>query len=167
MRLLSLLILVSALSSATTSSANEPDVRGLRFDVTDGREEITQAIDATLMLRVVRVTNERVPHFGWEVQVVERTTRGRGENLLRRDTSAGGPHPSNVLAWLSHDRRYPDERILIVSGHPYEIRIRLINCRTEQIGDDASFTAGQIAISWRRLDLAGVATVRVLRATAR
>jgi hypothetical protein len=56
---------------------------------------------------------------------------------------------------------------LIVSGYPYEIRIRLIDCRTEQIGDEASFVSGRIEISWRRLDLAGLTTFGSLPAAAR
>jgi hypothetical protein len=71
------------------------------------------------------------------------------------------------LAWLSRDRRFPDERVLIVPGHPYEIRIRLIECRTEQIDDDAFFASGQIEISWRRLDLAGLPKVTASRAKGR
>jgi hypothetical protein len=163
MRPLQLLILVTVLSWSVTPSAGEPRNQGLRFDVTDARDEITQAIDATLALRVVRVPHERIPHFGWEVQVVERTAPGRGQNLLRRKTSLNGPHPSDVLAWLSRNRRFPDDRILIVPGYPYEIRIRLIDCRTQQIDDDASFTSGRIEISWRRLDLTRLESVRVPR----
>lgn len=162
-----LLMLLIAIFWAGTSLGGEPRDQPLRVDVTDPRNEITQAIDATLMLRVVRVPHERVPHFGWEVQVVERTTRGSGNNLLRRKTSSGGPHPTDVLAWLSRDRHFPDDRTLIVRGYPYEIRIRLIDCRTEPIDDDASFVSGRVEISWRRLDLAGLTPIQRPRAVTR
>jgi hypothetical protein len=160
MRRCCLLILLASVAWSTTPAAGEPrDHQTLRFDVTDSRREITQAIDATLMLRIVRVPHERVPHSGWEIQVVDRATRGRGTNLLRPQTFSGGPHPSDVLAWLSRDRHFPDDRVLIVPGQPYEIRIRLIDCRTEQIGDAVSFVSGHVEISWRRLDLARLTTL--------
>ncbi|HET8759769.1 MAG TPA: hypothetical protein VFN94_01780 [Nitrospiria bacterium] len=156
MRRCCLLILLASVAWSTTPAAGEPRDQTLRIDVTDSRREITQAIDATLTLRIVRVPHERAPHFGWEIQVVDRPTRGRGTNLLRPQTFSGGPHPSDVLAWLSRDRHFPDDRVLIVPGQPYEIRIRLIDCRTEQIGDAVSFVSGHVEISWRRLDLAAL-----------
>jgi hypothetical protein len=161
-----LLIVLIAISWAATSAAGEPR-EVLRVDVTDPRTEITRAIDATLMLRVVRVPHERVPHYGWEVQVVERAARGSRNNLLRRGPSSGGPHPSDVLAWLSRDRRFPDDRTLRVPDYPYEIWIRLIDCRTEPINDDASFVSGHMEISWRRLDLAGLTPIQPPRAATR
>jgi hypothetical protein len=167
MRLFRLLTFLATISWAATSLAGEPLAQAIRFDVTDPRDEITQAIDAALMLRVVRVRHERVSHLGWEVQVADRANQGRGANLLRDHPSSGGPHPSDVLAWLSRDRRFPDDRTLRVPGQPYEIRIRLIDCRTELIGDAASFLSGWIEISWRRLDLAGLPTVSASRAIAR
>jgi hypothetical protein len=152
---LRLLMLLTTLCWTASLWASEPGDQHLRFEITDPRDEITQAIGAVLMLRVVRVAHEQVPHFGWEVQVVERTDRGQGTNLLRRNPSSGGPHPTDILAWLSRDRHFPDDRTLIVPGYPYEIRIRLIDCRAEQINDNASFVSGHVEISWRRLDLAG------------
>jgi hypothetical protein len=162
-----LLILLTAISWAATSAAGELRDHAFRVDVIDPRNEITQAIDATLMLRVVRVPHERVPHFGWEVQVVERAAQGSRNNLLRRKTFSGGPHPTDVLAWLSRDRHFPDDRTLRVPGYPYEIRIRLIDCRTEPIGDDVSFVSGRVEISWRRLDLAGLTPIQRPRAATR
>lgn len=152
---------------AAPSWAGEPREQPLRVEVTDPRPEITRPIDAALILRMVRVPHERVPHFGWEVQVLERATRGSGTNLLRRKTFSGGPHPTDVLAWLVRDRRFPDDRTLIVPGHPYEIRIRLIDCRTEPIGNDVSFVSGRVDISWRRLDLAGLTPIQSPRAATR
>ncbi len=74
--------------------------------------------------------------------------------MLRDRAFSGGPHPSDILAWLSRDRYFPDERTLPVPGHPYEIRIRLINCQTEPVGEDIGFVSGRVEVSWRRLDLA-------------
>lgn len=142
---------------ATALAADWSATRTVRFDVTDPRETITQEIDATLLLRVVRITHSRVTHFGWEVQVFERDADS-GPNVLRRGVSPGGPHPSDVLAWLSRDRYFPDDRRLPLTGYPYELRIRLIDCRTEQIGDDIGFVSGTVDVSWRRLDLTDRAT---------
>ncbi len=167
MILVRLLTLLATAFWAATLWAGEPLAQALRFDVADPRDEITRAIDATLMLRVVRVRHERVPRFGWEVQVVERGTRGTGHNVLRRVPSSGGPHPSDVLAWLTRDRRFPDDRTLRVPGYPYEIRIRLIDCRTEQIDDDVGFASGRVEVSWRRLDLAGLTPTQSPRAIIR
>jgi hypothetical protein len=161
------LILLMVLSETVAASTGDTLDRRLRFDVTDSRKEITKTIDVSLLLRVVRVGNQRAKHLGWEVQVVERAQQGRGHNLLRANPFSGGPHPSDILAWLSRDRLFPDQRLLIVPGYPYEIQIHLIDCRTEQIDEDASFTSGQIEIRWRRLDLAGLPAVTALRAIAR
>ncbi|MFZ5861722.1 MAG: hypothetical protein ACOYXR_02550 [Nitrospirota bacterium] len=155
MRLVRLVTFLATIAWSATLVAGEPLAQTIRFDVTDPRDEITRDIDAALMLRVVRVRHERGSRVGWEVQVVERARLNRRNNLLRDHPSSGGPHPSDVLAWLSRERRFPDDRTLRIPGQPYEIRIRLIDCRTEQIGDDASFVSGTIEISWRRLDLAG------------
>ena len=136
-------------------SADAPPERTLRFDVTDPRETITLEIDPTLLLRVVRISHSRVAHFGWEVQVVEAGAVFSDHNLLRRGIPSTGPHPSDVLAWLSRDRYFPDDRRLLLPGYPYEIRIRLIQCRTERLGEDAGFVSGTVEVTWRRLDLSG------------
>ena len=165
MRALRVLVLLTVGCAAARLWAGEPADQRLSFEITDPRKEVTHAIDGSLMLRVVRVPSERVEHFGWEVQVVERTARRR--NLLRDKTYSGGPHPTDILAWLSRDRHFPDDRTLIIPGHPYEIRIRLLDCRTEQIKDTASFVSGRVEISWRRLDLARLATISASPATIR
>ncbi len=152
--LLQLLIVWSITPGAAALFAAPPPDSTLRFDVTDPRETITRAIDATLLLRVVRIAHSRVAHFGWEVQVAERGAGSDGENVLRRGIASGGPHPSDVLAWLSRERYFPDDRRLPLSGYPYELRIRLIDCRTTPIGEDIGFVSGSVEISWLRLDLA-------------
>ncbi len=149
-----LLIVLLVAASAVGPSADATPDRALRFDVTDPRKAITAEIDSTLRLRAVRISHARVPHFGWEVQVVEGPTATLGTNVLRDRSFSGGPHPSDVLAWLSRSRYFPDERTLPVPGHPYEIRIRLIDCRTEPVGEDIGFVSGRVEVSWRRLDLA-------------
>ena len=156
MRLFRLLIVLLAVVGAAGSSpaSAAPPERTLRFDVTDQRDAVTRDIDSTLRLRVVRVPHSRVAHFGWEVQVVDRSAGTPAKNLLRHQTFSGGPHPTDVLAWISHERYFPDERILPVPGYPYEIRIRLIDCRTEQVGDDVGFVSWSVEVTWRRLDLA-------------
>jgi hypothetical protein len=139
---------------AAALSAAPPHDRTLRFDVTDPRETISREIDSTLLLRVVRITHSRVAHFGWEVQVAERRSGSAETNVLRRGIPSDGPHPSDVLAWLSRERHFPDDRRLPVPGYPYEIRIRLIDCRTTRVGEDTGFVSGSVEITWRRLDSA-------------
>lgn len=153
-RSLFLLLIVSLVAAVVAYSADATLDRALRFDVTDPRKAITAKIASTLRLRAVRISHARVPHFGWEVQVVEGPTDAAGTNVLRDRSFSGGPHPSDVLAWLSRRRYFSDERTLPVPGHPYEIRIRLIDCRTEQVGEDIGFVSGRVEVSWRRLDLA-------------
>lgn len=148
-----LLIVSLVAATAVGPSVDATPDRALWFDVTDPRESITASIDSTLRLRAVRISHARVPHFGWEVQVVEDPTNASGTNVLRDRSFSGGPHPSDLLAWLSRSRYFPDERTLPVPGHPYEIRIRLIDCRTENLGEDIGFVSGRVEVSWRRLDL--------------
>jgi hypothetical protein len=152
--LLPLLMIWSITPETTALFTAPPPNHSLRFDVTDPREIIAREIDATLLLRVLRIAHSRVPHFGWEVQVAERDAGSTGPNVLRRGIASGGPHPSDVLAWLSHERYFPDDRRLPLPGYPYELRIRLIDCRTASIGEDIGFVSGSVEITWRRLDLA-------------
>lgn len=137
-----------------TLSADPMSAQTLGFDVTDSRDVITREIDSTLLLRVVRIRHSRMPHFGWEVQVTERGNGSGETNVLRRGIPSGGPHPGDVLAWLSRERYFPDDRRIPIPGYPYEIRIRLIDCRTVQTGEDTGFVSGRVEITWRRLDAA-------------
>jgi hypothetical protein len=114
--LLQLLIVWLITPGAAALSADPPPEQTLRFHVTDPRGTITREIDSTLLLRVVRITHSRVAHFGWEVQVAERGAGSAGKNVLRRGIASGGPHPSDVLAWLSRDRHFPDDRRLPYRG---------------------------------------------------
>lgn len=165
--LLQLLIVWEIAPGAAALSAGPPTEQTLRFDVTDPRETITRDIDSTLLLRVVRIAHSRVAHFGWEVQVAEHGAGPAGENVLRRGVVFGGPHPSDVLAWLSRERHFPDDRRLRVPGYPYEIRIHLIDCRTARIGADSAFVSGTVEITWRRLDSAArQSLIRVSRSAA-
>lgn len=159
-------IVLLILPAITVPSANAQSTGALRFDVTDQRDVITQEMDSALSLRVVRVRHSRVAHFGWEVHVVERSAGGSRKSLLRHRSFSGGPHPTDVLAWLSRERYFPDERTLPVLGYPYEIRIRLIDCRTEQVGEDVGFVSGSVEITWRRLDLASAPARESLRRSA-
>ncbi len=146
-------LLIISLASPIVS-ADQPTERAVRFDVTDPRPSITWTIDSTLHLRAVRISHAQVPHFGWEIQVVEGAAGSSAKNILRSRSFSGGPHPSDVLAWLSRERYFPDQRTLPVPGYPYELRIRLIDCRTDQVGDAVGFVSGSVEVSWRRLDLA-------------
>ncbi|MGH2402982.1 MAG: hypothetical protein ACRDGN_00825 [bacterium] len=71
-------------------------------------------------------------------------------NLLYHSRAWHGPYPTDILAWIHERQFYPDERILPVYGHPYEIRIRLVDGPTAGVGDDAEFVAGIVEVAWRR-----------------
>lgn len=117
----------------------------VRFVVTDTTEAYECPLGSSLGLRV-----RREPPMGWVVSVTAKSSEADSPNLLYHSRSWRGPYPTDVFAW-SHQRRFfPDERILPVYGHPYEIRVRLVDCRTSGAGDDAVFEAGTIEVAWRR-----------------
>lgn len=161
-------LLTVSLAHPIAVFADEPADRAIRFEVTDPRPLITWTIDSTLQVRAVRISHADVPHFGWEVQVVEGAASASSKNVLRGRSFSGGPHPSDVLAWLSREQYFPDYRTLPVPGYPYELRIRLIDCRTDLVGDTVGFVSGSVEVSWRRLDLAdrGGSPTRLKRSAA-
>lgn len=126
----------------------------LAFDLLDERQVISHPLDQELLLRAVRISHERVTHFGWDVQVVRQPATPSSRNLLRHPLADHGAGPHDVLAWLVEQRAFPNERTLPVHGFPYEIRIRLTGVRITHFGNDIGFAAGRIEIRWSRLDLA-------------
>ena len=117
----------------------------MRFDVGDSTPSFERPLDSALALRV-----ERVTEFGWIVSVTRRSTEADQPNLLYHSREWHGPYPTDVFAWSFARRLFPDERSLPVYGHPYEIRVRLIDCHASGSGSDATFTSGTIEVAWRR-----------------
>ncbi len=140
---------VAALSLPAPSWAAPQDTTpftvAFRFSVTDTTETMEHPLGPSLLLRV-----RREGSLGWTVSVVRRSSGLYSRNLLYHSRLWHGPYPTDVMAWSYQSRRFPDERLLPVYGYPYEIRIRLIDCRTSGTGDDVVFEAGTIEVAWRR-----------------
>jgi hypothetical protein len=117
----------------------------LRFDVTDTTPSFERPLGSSLLLRVRRESRR-----GWVVSVVRRSSEPDQPNLLYHSRRWHGPYPTDVLAWSFQRQYFPNERILPVYGYPYEVRIRLIDCRTSGSADDVVFVAGTIELAWRR-----------------
>lgn len=144
-----LLALATTLTSLHPGPRARPDtsafVVAMRFDVTDTTPSRELPLDSALVLRV-----EHVAESGWIVSVVRRSADPDQPNLLYHSREWHGPYPTDVFAWSFARRLFPDERILPVYGHPYAIRVRLIDCHASGSGSDATFTSGTIEVSWRR-----------------
>jgi hypothetical protein len=125
-------------------------VTTIRLNVADTTSLIERPIGRALVLQLRRVPQGRLTRFGWQVAVLRRPVRPGGWNLLYHSRNLHGPYPTDILAWIQQRQYYPDERVLSVYGQPYEIRIRLIDCRTSGTGEDAQFETGTIEVGWRR-----------------
>lgn len=134
---------------ADSDGSAPPDTAGfevvIRFSVTDTTAVFERPLGRALRIRVTRYSGA-----DWKVSVVRQSPGVDQPNLLYHSRSWHGPYPTDVLAWAHRSRFFPDERILPVRGHPYEIRIRLIDCHTSGSGGDAVFDAGTIDVAWRR-----------------
>ena len=118
----------------------------LRFSVLDSTPSFERSIGPGLR---IQVRND--PPLGWAVSVVSsRPSSKDPSNLLHHSRDWHGPHPSDVYAWSYASRFHSDERILSVFGRPYEVRIRLVDCRTSGAGEEAVFVDGSIEVAWRR-----------------
>ena len=117
----------------------------IRFSVTDTTALFERPLGSDLRIRV-----RREHPMGWVVTATSERPGDDPPNLLYHSPSWHGPYPTDVFAWSYRSRLFPDERVLPVRGHPYEVRIRLIDCRTSSTGDDATFESGTIEVSWRR-----------------
>jgi hypothetical protein len=141
--------LVSALSALALGQPmahdTTPFTAALRFDVTDTTAAFEHSLGDSLVLRVSREGS-----LGWIVSVVRRSPEPNQPNLLYHSRAWHGPYPTDVLAWSFKSRYFPDERLLPVYGYPYEIRIRLIDCRTAGRREHIVFAAGTIEVAWRR-----------------
>ncbi len=122
----------------------------LRFDVTDTTLIFERPLGSFLLLRVRRESRS-----GWVVSVVRRSSEPDQPNLLYHSRNWHGPYPTDVFAWSFRRRYFPNERILPVYGYPYELRVRLMGCRTSGSGDDLRFVAGTIEVAWRRAPVRG------------
>ncbi len=128
----------------------------LSFSVIDNRKVIARGIDENLLLRAVKASSLKQADFGWDVEVVEKSSNESSFlNLLYHSPQWHGPHPSQVYAWHVGARLFRDERELEVRGHPYVVSIVLVNPVVEGEGLDRMFISGKIKVSWRR-QVAGV-----------
>lgn len=148
----------SIVLSATPLAAQAPVpdsagfITALRFPVTDSARLFEHHLDSRLVIRVYRQVNAESRHMGWWVAVM-RTGDDSGDsfNLLYHSRSWHGPYPTDLFAWHWGQSRFPDERILPVYGHPYELRIRCLGCTTEGQMPDVRFTDGVVEVAWRRV----------------
>jgi hypothetical protein len=141
-----LLIALGALAPRQAAPRDTtPYTVAIRFDVTDTTAAFERPLGASLLLRVRREGAD-----GWVVAVVRRSSRLYQRNLLYHSRQWHGPYPADVLAWSYQRRLFPDVRVLPVFGYPYEVRVRLLDCRTAGTGAGAVFEAGTIEVGWRR-----------------
>lgn len=131
-------------------AASEDRWRRVLVPVTDTRPAVDELIAPDLLLRIVRVPHARIRHFGWSVEVVAYPRVPDSPNLLVPADSRQGSSPVDVLAWMTRQSDGPGERRLAVRGHPYEVRIRVVDVTTEVVGEDTGFLAGVLEVSWRR-----------------
>jgi hypothetical protein len=117
----------------------------VRFSVTDTTEVFERPLGRALRIRVTRE-----PPLGWTVSVVRTSSNVDEPNLLYHSRAWHGPYPTDAFSLWHHREVFPDERYLPVYGYPYEIRIRLIDCRTSETGDNVVFEAGSMEVAWRR-----------------
>ena len=146
--MISLVLLTTVIAAPLGTAAAQdttPFTVALRFAVTDTTPLFEQPLDSSLLLRV-----ERVPPYGWIVRVVRRGAGSDQPNLLYHSHQWHGPYPTQVFAWSFQQHYFPDERVLPVYGYPYEVRVRLLDCRATGSGASAVFEAGTIEVAWRR-----------------
>ncbi len=144
MILLGLIAAISLPAPGWPPQDTVPFTVAVRFSVTDTTPVFERPLGASLLIRV-----QHQPPFGWTVTVVPRASRLDRPNLLYHSRSWHGPYPTDVFAWSHQQHYFPDERLLPVYGYPYEIRIRLIDCRTSGSGEAAVFETGTIEVAWR------------------
>lgn len=141
--------LVIALGTLASSQLAQRDTTpytlAIRFEVTDTTVAFERPLGPALLLRV-----RRQGRAGWTVAVVRRSSRPEQRNLLYHSAQWHGPYPTDVFAWTYQRGLFPDIRVLPVRGYPYEVRVRLIDCRTTGSGEGAVFEAGTIEVGWRR-----------------
>ncbi len=138
-----------------TTKGSSPPLEELRTTVrvsmVQDDQIVTRDISTELQLQLRPVAHARIEHFGWTVSVTERTSGLEARNLLYHSQYFHGPYPTDVLAWSTHAKLFPDKRVLPVYGHPWEIRIRLVRPVAEAAGDSYRFVSGELEVEWRRL----------------
>jgi hypothetical protein len=117
--------------------------KSLTFYITDKREVITHDIDKELLLRVVKRGD-----MGWDVEVNDKS-EAKASNLLYHSPNWHGPHPSQIYAWHIAENYFPNERMLEIRGHRYEVKIILTNTIIDGKSRDARFVSGKVNIVWK------------------
>jgi hypothetical protein len=134
-----------------TAGATSQGWQNIRIPLLQDSKNISRGISPELQLRLVRVPNVHLDDIGWSIGVFRRPVGVESRNLLYRSQYFHGPYPTDVLAWSSHAKHFPDERLLPVYGFPWEVRIRILNAVTERVGEDFHFTSGELEVGWRKL----------------
>ena len=126
-------------------AAKQGRVAPLTFNVTDQRPVIYRDISENLRLRVIR------DEIGWVVEVARKPIKSNAAwNLLYHSLKWHGPYPSEIYAWHVADHYFSNVRALYVRGHPYYLRITLLNPVVAGTGPEAKFMNGTIKIAWWR-----------------
>src|SRR6185503_1451263 len=77
----------------------------VNFDLIDPREVVKINLAPKLELQIFKARHARLENFGWKVSVFNKPTNTQSKDLLLPRWH--GPHPSDVLAWISRDQYYP------------------------------------------------------------
>jgi hypothetical protein len=88
--------------------------------------------------------------MGWVLEVIQFPPPQNPRNLLFHPNYHHFAYPTDFFAWGVEARYFPDDRTLPVYGTPYEVRGRLLRPQTAVDREVATFTAGQLAVSFRR-----------------
>jgi hypothetical protein len=145
------ILFAALLISGGSLKAKQKPNGTLSFSVIDSRKIIAREIDENLLLRVVKASSLKQTDFGWEVEVVEKSSNESSRpNLLYDSPQWHGPHPSQVYAWHVGARLFRDERELKVRGQSYVVTIVLVNPVVEGESLDRRFISGKIKVSWTK-----------------
>ena len=144
----SIAVCLSAPTKATQQDT-APYTVAFRFDVRDTTAALERPMGPVLVLQV-----RREARLGWTVAVVRRSGGSAQRNLLYHSARWHGPYPTDVFAWSYQSGLFPNVRVLPVRGYPYEVRVRLLDCRAAGSGDSAVFEAGTVEVGWRRTAVA-------------
>lgn len=124
---------------------------GFRFEVNDARASFEQGLGRDLVLRVTPAVDAEGRHFGWDFTVTDRRLRN-SPNFFYECLCGHGPRPHDLYAWHFAEGYYPATRELPVYGYPFEVGVACQDCAvTGGSGTEVTFSAGTVAVSWRRL----------------
>ena len=144
-KLLSLLIISVVILGAGNSLAREngPWRKVLSFKVVDAsRNHKADIGDHKILIA-------RADEIGWDIGIYHYPVTSESLNLLYDGQNLHGPQPWHVMAWSKHDGLFPDERVIAYGKKRAELKIVLVNCKTQKVGDTVRFTEGQVIVYHR------------------